>query len=129
MRTQLLCTFSNKNDYESELIRVASNYNIIFNKIFILEDIDNPFRLYITYNINPADNHTFLPHTLSVHRKKDTNTIYTINALNELVKEVNNGVLDKSYEIEWDDYYNTIILTDSDGLKIRETSLFKIINL
>ena len=114
MRTQLLCTFSNKNDYESELIRITSNYDVIFNKIFILQTVDDPHRLYITYNIDTSYKQQFLPHTLTIHRKKNTNTIYTINALNELITESNNGVLDRSFEINWEDYYNTIILTDND---------------
>jgi len=37
--------------------------------------------------------------TISLHRKKITNTLYTINALNELIKTINNGVLDTKYQV------------------------------
>jgi hypothetical protein len=53
-----------------------------------------------------------------VHRKKETNTIYTINALNELIMNLNNGVLDKHYPIEWDNYKNSMLLKKPDGLKV-----------
>ena len=38
--------------------------------------------------------------TISLHRKKATNTLYTINALNMLVAELNGGKLDQNAEIE-----------------------------
>ena len=88
---------------------ISSNYDIIFNRIFILRDVDDPYKLYITYNIKSSYDQQFLPNTLSVHRKKNTNTIYTINALNQMIIEYNGGLLDTSYKIPWDDYYNTII--------------------
>ena len=48
--------------------------------------------------------------TISLHRKKITNTLYTINALNELIKTINNGVLDTNYQVEWDTYKNMILI-------------------
>lgn len=60
----------------------------------------------------------FLPKSIMVHRKKESNTIYTINALNELIMQINNGVLDKSYSIDWERYRNSILLKKQDGLKI-----------
>ena len=63
------------------------------------------------------------------HRKKETNTLYTINALNRLIESLNGGRLDKSYQIEWRDYTNSMILTDGDGYKIMKTNLFRIIDV
>jgi hypothetical protein len=37
--------------------------------------------------------------TILVHRKKETNTLYTINALNELIKKLNGGVVDIAYKV------------------------------
>ena len=85
--------------------------------------------MFVTYNIDtqyqpskPLDN------TILVHRKKQSNTLYTINALNELVKEENNGVLDKTFSIDWDKFKNSIIVTNVDGTKKISTRIFEIID-
>ena len=64
-----------------------------------------------------------------VHRKKETNTMYTINALNRLISKLNGGMVDKDYQVNWNDYRNAVILTDGDGYKILKTSLFRIIDV
>ncbi len=64
-----------------------------------------------------------------VHRKKETNTMYTINALNRLISQLNGGMVDKDYQVNWNDYRNAVILTDGDGYKILKTSLFRIIDV
>jgi hypothetical protein len=67
--------------------------------------------------------------TISLHRKKITNTLYTINALNELIKLINNGVLDTNYQVEWDVYKNMILITNKEGLQKINTRILKIIEL
>lgn len=71
----------------------------------------------------------FLPNTIMAHRKKETNTLYTINALNRLIRNLNNGEMDKLYPIDWNSYRNSMILTDGDGFKIMKTNLFRIIDV
>ena len=71
----------------------------------------------------------FLPNTIMAHRKKETNTLYTINALNRLIRNLNNGEMDKLYLIDWNSYRNSMILTDGDGFKIMKTNLFRIIDV
>lgn len=56
--------------------------------------------------------------TISVHRKKQSNTFYTINALNSLIREINNGVLDKNYPIVWENYTDSLLLSKDDFLEI-----------
>lgn len=68
----------------------------------------------------------FLPKSIMVHRKKETNTIYTINALNELIMTINNGVLDKHYPIDWERYENSILLKKQDGLKILKIEVINV---
>jgi hypothetical protein len=70
-----------------------------------------------------------LPNTILLHRKKESNTLYTINALNALIKSLNNGVLDTNYRITWLDYKNSILLIQNNDLNIIQTKIFKIINL
>ena len=64
-----------------------------------------------------------------VHRKKHTNTLYTINAMNIIIKMNNNGILDKSYQLNWELYKNTILLSNDDELNKLPTKVYKIISL
>jgi hypothetical protein len=70
-----------------------------------------------------------LPNTILLHRKKESNTLYTINALNALIKSLNNGILDTNFRITWLDYKNSILLIQSNDLNIIQTKIHKIINL
>jgi len=109
--------------------RIIDTYDIIFNKIFILKDIDNNRELMCTYNIESSSNPTILDSTISLHRKKETNTLYTINALNELIKTVNNGVLDTSFQVDWDNYRNSMLVTNEEGLRRINTAIHDIIHI
>ena len=53
--------------------------------------------------------------------------MYTINALNALIKILNNGVLDTSYQLDWENYRNTMLLTSDEGLKRITTEVDDII--
>jgi hypothetical protein len=64
-----------------------------------------------------------------VHRKKESNTLYTINALNELIKKLNGGVVDTRYQVDWQHYKNTILLTQQNELRQLKTKIYKIIEL
>ena len=127
MNTQLLCTFSTVDTLEETLQTITSTYEIIFNKIFVLKNVDKETELFCTYNINVGNSSSFtIPKTISMHRKKNTNSLYTINALNELIKLENNGILDTTFIIDWRKYRNSIIITDGDGAKIISTRIHKI---
>ena len=128
MRTQLLCSFTTEELFEGLLNDIFDSYDIFSRKIFILK-LEPSKELVISYNIIPNQNMEFLPNTIMTHRKKETNTLYTINALNRLIESLNGGRLDKSYQIEWGDYRNSMILTDGDGFKIMKTNLFRIIDV
>lgn len=127
---KLFCTFTKKEDIEETLGIIRGRYTILFNKIFILESKDSD-ELMCTYNIDPGNLSmtTVLPNTILVHRKKESNSLYTINALNTLIKSLNNGYADPNYRVNWNDYKNTILLTTGPDLRKLETSIFKIINL
>lgn len=128
MRTQLLCTFTTEELFEGLLKNIFDSHELFSRKIFILK-LDPSKELVISYNIIPNRETRFLPSTIMVHRKKESNTMYTINALNKLIESLNGGTLDKSYQIEWGDYRNSMILTDGDGYKIMKTNLFRIIDV
>ena len=128
MRTQLLCTFTNREELQDTLQQIRETYHIVYNYIYVLQNKSNLSELYITYNIDTEYQPTYpLRDTILVHRKKQSNTLYTINSLNELVKEENGGVLDKSFEIDWNKFKNSIIVTNIDGVKKISTRIYEVI--
>ena len=130
MNNRLYCTFTNVNDVENIVKKIQSSYVILFNKIFVLENLDGD-KIMLTYNVdmNNSSTNNIIDNTILVHRKKQTNTLYTINALNELIKSLNNGVLDKRFPIEWDNYKNCILLIQTEGFNRIDTKIREIINL
>ena len=130
MNNRLYCTFTNAHDVEETLNDIQSSYVILFNKIFILESLDGK-KIMLTYNVdmNNSSSESMVNNTILVHRKKQTNTLYTINALNELIKSLNNGVLDKRFPINWDSYKNCILLIQTDGFNKIDTKIKEIVNL
>ena len=130
MNNRLYCTFVEPNEIKEISRKIQLSYRVLFDKIFVLESLDGD-KIMLTYNVDlgNSNNEFAIGNTILVHRKKQTNTLYTINALNELIKSLNNGVLDKSYSINWDDYKNCILLVQADGYKKIDTKIREIINL
>ena len=128
MQTQLLCTFTTKEKFQNTLQLIRETYHIVYNYIYVLQNKGNLEELFITYNIDTSHKPDKpMDDTILVHRKKQSNTLYTINALNELVKEENGGVLDKTFTIDWDKFKNSIIVTNVEGTKKISTRIFEII--
>ena len=130
MNNRLYCTFVEPNEINEISKKIQSSYKVLFDKIFVLESLDGE-KIMLTYNVDLGNtNGEFaIGNTILVHRKKQTNTLYTINALNEIIKSLNNGVLDKSYSINWNNYKNCILLVQAEGFKKIDTKIQEIINL
>lgn len=128
--TQLLCTFTSVDELESTIDIIKNSYTLVFNKLYLLENIADANQLVLTYNITKTNTNIIPPvSTISVHRKKQTNTIYTINAINKLIEMKNNGILDKTYRIDWNELQNTVLVTAYGKLKVVNTKLSDIIEL
>ena len=123
MKTQLLCTFAHRTDLNIITDYIQTNYEIPERRIFVFANVDLTDNLYCTYNANETARRG--QNTISIHRKKETNTLYTVNALNEIIRTVNNGVLDKTYMLNWVMYENSFILTDESGYRIIPLVFFK----
>ncbi len=124
---KLFCTFSPKESLEDTLRDINREYTILYKKIFVLASPDSE-EYMCTYNIEIEGGQTrILPNTILLHRKKESNTLYTINALNTLIKTLNNGVLDSTFPINWVDYKNSILLTQGEDLKRLNTTIHKIV--
>ena len=114
-QSQLLCTFCTVETLDETLKKIVNTYTIVFGVVYVLENLENSNSLCCTYNVdteNPIIGQ--VPEgTISLHRKKSSNCLYTINALNLLIAELNGGVVDKSYKINWDDFKNTITFIET----------------
>ena len=130
MNNRLYCTFVPEENIENTVDQIKGSYSVLFNKIFVLESLDGE-KIMLTYNVDLGNSsgEFLINNTILVHRKKQTNTLYTINALNELIKSLNNGYLDKSYAVNWNDYRNSILLIQADGYKRVDTKVRNIINI
>ena len=131
MKSQLLCTFSTKKDIESTIASISSAYTIMFNKIYVLQNEDKINELICTYNVDTQNgvDYNAVSGTISLHRKKHSNTLYTINALNECIKNLNNGIVDNKFIVPWENFKNMLLITNSDGLNKINTRIYKIIKI
>ena len=131
MKTQLLATFTTKIYLDGIVDKIKSTYPIVFDKIYILQDEDKPKEVICTYNVDMSNSvdYNAIENTISLHRKKHTNTLYTINALNEVIADLNNGVVDSKYIVPWENFQNTLLVTNSDGLNKINTRIYKIIKI
>lgn len=125
---KLFCTFAQEDELDNIVSEINKRYTIQFGKIFILYSKSN-HEYICTYNVDMVNVFNFIENTILVHRKKETNTLYTINALNTLIKQLNEGVLDTSFKVDWEEYKNCILLTKGDELKRVNTKLHKIIEV
>ena len=123
MKTQLLCTFAHRTDLNIVTEYIQTSYEIPEQRIFVFSNVDVPDNLYCTYNAFETQRRG--QNTISIHRKKETNTLYTVNALNEVIRKVNNGILDKTYQLDWQRYQNSFILTDDAGYRVINLMFFK----
>lgn len=125
---KLLVSFTTREDIDDLISGITSTYNILYNKIFALEIVGTD-DLVISYNIDHGNVTSIPENTILVHRKKDSNTLYTINALNELIKKLNDGVVDTKFPIDWQHYRNCILLTQHNELKQLNTKIHRIIEV
>ena len=125
---KLFCTFTSPADLEETVATINRRYSILFNKIFVLESPQSD-ELICTYNIDTGNMAASpMANTILLHRKKESNTLYTINALNTLIKSLNGGVLDTRFIVNWQDYKNSILLTNGPDLRKLDTAIHKIVD-
>ena len=131
MKTQLLASFTTKEDLEKTIQKIQNAYTIAFGKIYVLQNENNVNELICTYNVdlNAGVDYNDVKNTISLHRKKHSNTLYTINALNEVIAELNNGLVDSKFMVPWENFKNTLMVTNSDGLNKIPTRIYKIIKI
>jgi hypothetical protein len=128
LNNKLFCTFTSGEDLDGLVQDISTSYTIMYNKMFVLH-IKSTDEYVVTYNVDNVNINSIPSNTILVHRKKETNTLYTINALNELIKKLNGGVVDVSYRVNWQHYRNCILLTQNNEIKQLNTKIHTIIEL
>jgi hypothetical protein len=128
VNNKLFATFTALDDLDFLIDNLKSSYSIMYNKMFVLY-VKSTDEYVITYNVEQGNVNSIPTNTILVHRKKETNTLYTINALNDLIKKLNGGVVDPSFRVNWQHYKNCILLTNHNELKQLNTKIYKIVEL
>jgi hypothetical protein len=115
---QLLCTFSTAGDFKQTTIAILEFYEVYSKRVFAFSNVKNPKEIFLTYNVlNMQRDAQKFPNTILIHRKKQTNTLYTLNAMNRLIEE-EHGSLDKTYQVNWQLYENSLIITGDVSVRI-----------
>lgn len=121
---------------EDEIIQrevefLAENMSLSNNYIFLLRCVDEPTKKILTYNAFVEKGRKFHPslYTTRVHRKKQTNTIYTINALNLAVAEQHDGKTGRDLKLDWSQYENTLLLSQGKKLQVHPIEVVKIFKI
>jgi hypothetical protein len=128
MNNRLFCTFTPLNELDSLIDGLSHKYDIMYNKMFVLHVKSNN-EYVVTYNVDQGNVNDIPENTILVHRKKESNTLYTINALNELIKKLNGGAVDTKFPVEWQHYRNCILLTQHNEIKQLNTKIYRIVEL
>lgn len=128
-KRQLLCTFSTSVSFKKIIEDIRKFYNIYNNRFFVFSNQNNETDVFITYNIMSLGNDfPKFPNTISIHRKKQYNVLYTLNAMNQIIKDENNNVFDKNYIVNWDLYKNSLIITGEISIRVIPIKILDIIS-
>jgi hypothetical protein len=124
-------TTESEDEVMEEVQKIISELELTNNLIFLLQDTENPEKKVLTYNIVPVKGQPYNKNlfTMRVHRKKQTNTLYTINALNQAIALEHDGQTGKHLKLDWESYSNSVLLSIKGDLRVipvRVAKIFKI---
>lgn len=125
----LLASFVDPHDIDEAYDSIEKHAGVRKSNIFVFRSLSIS-DLIFTYNVDMEKKNIrfnqIWPDTIAIHRKKETNTLFSINAMNELIKEENNGQLIMSHKIDWEKYRNCFLLFRNGSLSIFELELIKL---
>ena len=125
MKSQLLCTFALKWQISKVIQEITQTYNVIGHRVICLQNENNPDQIFCVYNVS-HETQQVLQNTIKVHRKKESNTLYTINSLNRLIQILNNGQISTQFNINWVQHKNVLLLLRNNELLNIKTRIYKI---
>jgi len=125
MRLQLLCTFTHIDKLPNCIGEIYKTHTVeSVTNVKCYSYVDDTNSIVCIYNVEGSARR--MKDTISINRKRQSNTLYSINALNALIRTHNGGVLDKTFRIDWSQYQDILLLSDSEyncrTIKIQELS-------
>ena len=128
-KRQLLCTFSTVTSFKTTIEEIKKFYSVYNNRFFVFTNVNVPKEVFVTYNIlSEGKEFPKFPNTISIHRKKQTNTLYTLNAMNQIIKDENDGVFDKTFSVNWTLYQNSLIITGTPSIRVIPIEILAIVS-
>lgn len=124
-KTILLASFLFPERLDWFLNYLENKFSIPRNRVFGYKNLDDESKVIVTFKLTLQDSQrldlkNLFPNAIIIHKKGDA--LYTINALNKLIEKNlgdDIGNIDyKSYQIDWDEYQNKLILIDNKELKL-----------
>jgi len=125
---QLICLFTSEDILNHTVSMISKTYEVVYGRIFVLS-IKESEELVCSFNVEKEKQYKQLPGAMLVHRKKDTNTLYTINSLNALIRKENNGISDSKFSVDWTKFANSLLVTSNNDLKVLQTDVYQIIKI
>lgn len=121
-KTILIGTFVKKNKILSFLETLKNDFNIPFKNIFIYEIDSNKKEYLASYKFTDRSILTKVSNSTILHVKNGC--LFSINALNELIKKDNkkSDKLNKEVIINWELYKNKLIILTNKELNINKIS-------
>jgi len=119
---KLFATFTTEDSLEDLVATVQSRYGVTRKDIFAFS-LDGTSEFLITYNVEDLDQDDKLPSTIILHRKKETGTLFTIDAMNIIIKKLNGGVVDKNFPVNWENYRFSVLTEEDNQLKQQHTKI------
>ena len=122
-KTILLASFIFPERITWFLSYLEAKFEITKDKVFCYKNLDDESKLILTFKIDiPEDKSLNLkdlfPSAIPIHKKG--NALYTINALNKMIEEINadsiGNVDNKDVKIDWELYQNKLILINGKEL-------------
>jgi len=122
----MLCKLTNTADYQEDLQKIRECYEIDKN-IFVFKQRDGDDTIFITFNTSKVYERAI--GTFRIHRKKDYNCLFTVNAINLLCLQETGKFKDTEYVPDFNKFSNSAILTKGTELNIVPIKLLEIIRL
>jgi hypothetical protein len=125
---KIFTTFCKKEQLQDMIDQIKSTYTIANNKILVFTSKQTE-EYILTYNVEPGNllEVQVIGNTVLLHRNKDSKTLFSINAINTL-NQMENGTTNTYYEVPWEKYQKSILLTRKGVFTQLNTELYKIID-
>ena len=117
-------SFSSTEDYRSRLQEIREVFRPE-GGIFVLENRFDDKEIFITFN---TEYNFKVSGYIKINKKRDTNTLFTIDAVNYLSMQ-ENGEIVKDWIPNWNEFHNCLLLIRNGELAVIPTKIREIIKL